>query len=342
MKILGIESSCDDTSISIIDNNKNILANETISQNQIHKDYKGVVPELAARNHVLYIDKILKRILKKQQLRITDIGLIAATVGPGLVGGLLVGLTFAKTLSQVNAIPFIGVNHLEGHALTARLANKVEYPFLLLLVSGGHSNFYFISGINDYKFLGGTLDDALGEAFDKVANILGLDFPGGSQLESLALKGECKKISLPKPLINTKSLDMSFSGLKTAALNCKSEIEKNIISRSDLAASFQKSVADVLCKKISLAIDVSNKKFFNYKNVVVSGGVAANSYLRKKILETVKLKNKLAFFPPTDLCTDNGAMIAWAGYELYSAGVKSKLNIKAKPRWPLESIGERV
>ena len=342
MKILGIESSCDDTSISIIDNNKNIIANETISQNQIHKDYNGVVPELAARNHVLYIDKILKRILKKQQLRITDIGLIAATVGPGLIGGLLVGLTFAKTLSQVNRIPFIGVNHLEGHALTARLANKVEYPFLLLLVSGGHSNFYFISDINDYKFLGGTLDDALGEAFDKVANILGLDFPGGPQLELLAMKGDYKKVSLPKPLINVKSLDMSFSGLKTAVFNCKNEIDKNNISRCDLAASFQKSVADVLCKKISLAIDISNKEFSNYKNVVVSGGVAANNYLRKKIIENVKLKNKLVFFPPTDLCTDNGAMIAWAGYELYTAGVKSKLNVKAKPRWPLESIGERV
>ena len=342
MKILGIESSCDDTSISIINSNKYIIANETISQNQIHKDFKGVVPELAARNHVLYIDKILKRIFKKKQLGITDIDLIAATVGPGLVGGLLVGLTFAKTLSQVNKIPFIGVNHLEGHALTARLTDKVEYPFLLLLVSGGHSNFYFISGINDYKFLGGTLDDALGEAFDKVANILGLDFPGGALLELLAVKGDFKKISLPKPLINVKNLNMSFSGLKTAALNHKNKIGKNDISRSDLAASFQKSVADVLCKKIALAIDVSNKEFYNYKNVVVSGGVAANNYLRKRITKTVKLKDKLVFFPRTDLCTDNGAMIAWAGYELYKAGVKSNLNIKAKPRWPLESIGERV
>jgi N6-L-threonylcarbamoyladenine synthase len=156
------------------------------------------------------------------------------------------------------------------------------------------------------------------------------------------MKGDYKKISLPKPLINVKSLDMSFSGLKTAVLNCNYEIDKNNISRCDLAASFQKSVADVLCKKISLAIDISNKKFSNFKNVVVAGGVAANNYLREKIIENIKLKNKLAFFPPTHLCTDNGAMIAWAGYELYNAGVRSKLNIKAKPRWPLESIGERV
>ena len=181
MKILGIESSCDDTSISIVDENKNIIANETISQNQIHKKYMGVVPELAARNHVLFIDKILENILKKNSLKIVDIDLISATVGPGLIGGLLVGLTFAKTLSQVNQIPFVGVNHLEGHALTARLTNSIEYPFLLLLVSGGHSNFYFISEVNKYEFLGGTLDDALGEAFDKVGNLLGLSFPGGPQ-----------------------------------------------------------------------------------------------------------------------------------------------------------------
>ena len=342
MKILGIESSCDDTSISIIDDNKNIIANETISQNQVHKDYKGVVPELAARNHVLYIDMILKRILKKNQLKITNIDLIAATVGPGLIGGLLVGLTFAKTLSQVNEIPFIGVNHLEGHALTARLTNVVEYPFLLLLVSGGHSNFYYIADVNDYKFLGGTLDDALGEAFDKVANILGLNFPGGSELELLAMRGDYKKVDLPKPLINVKNLNLSFSGLKTAVINRKKQIDKNNITKADLAASFQKSVADVLCKKISYAIDIINKEHSNFKNVVVSGGVAANNYLRKRIIETAKLKGKSIFFPPSNLCTDNGAMIAWAGYELYRAGVRSKLNIKAKPRWPLESIGERA
>ena len=269
--------------------------------------------------------------------------MISATVGPGLIGGLLVGLTFAKTLSQVNKIPFVGVNHLEGHALTARLTNSVEYPFLLLLVSGGHSNFYFISEANKYEFLGGTLDDALGEAFDKVGNILGLDFPGGPQLEKMAKKGNYKKINLPKPLINVKSLDMSFSGLKTAVLNSKLKlIDDNSLRKSDIAASFQKSVSDILCKKISLAIDVSLKKYTYFDNVVVSGGVAANNYLRTKLKKTVKLKNKNIFFPPTNLCTDNGAMIAWAGYELYKRGVISNLSIKAKPRWPLEKIGDRI
>ena len=343
MKILGIESSCDDTSISIVDEKKNIIANETISQNQIHKEYKGVVPELAARNHVLFIDKILKNIFKKNDLKITDIDLISATVGPGLIGGLLVGLTFAKTLSQVNQIPFIGVNHLEGHALTARLTNSVEYPFLLLLVSGGHSNFYFISDVNKYKFLGGTLDDALGEAFDKVGNILGLSFPGGPKLEIMAQKGNFKKINLPKPLINVKNLDMSFSGLKTAVLNSKMKlIHNNDLCKADLAASFQKSVSDILCRKLSLAIDVSLKNCAYFDNVVVSGGVAANNYLRTKLKKIVQLKDKNIFFPPNNLCTDNGAMIAWAGYELYKKGVKSNLSIKAKPRWPLEKIGDRI
>ncbi len=343
MKILGIESSCDDTSIGIIDENKNIIANETLAQNEIHKEYKGVVPELAARNHVLFIDKILKNILKKNNLKIADIDLISATVGPGLIGGLLVGLTFAKTLSQVNQIPFVGVNHLEGHALTARLTDSVEYPFLLLLVSGGHSNFYFISGVNKYEFLGGTLDDALGEAFDKVGNILGLSFPGGPQLEIMAQKGNYKKINLPKPLINVKNLDMSFSGLKTAVLNSKIKLINNTsISEADIAASFQKSVSDILCRKISLAIEISLKKITYFDNVVVSGGVAANNYLRNKLKKTVKSLNKKIFFPPTNLCTDNGAMIAWAGYELYKKGVTSNLNIKAKPRWPLEKIGDRI
>ena len=197
---------------------KNIIANETISQNNIHRAYNGVVPELAARNHVYYIDKIFKKILFENSLKISDLDLVAATAGPGLIGGVLVGLTFAKTISQVNNIPFIGVNHLEGHAMTVRLTNNVEYPFLLLLLSGGHSSFYFVYETNKYYLLGGTLDDALGEAFDKVANILGIDFPGGPQLEKLAKKGNFNKILLPKPLINTKSLDMSFFRFKNSCI----------------------------------------------------------------------------------------------------------------------------
>ena len=342
MKILGIESSCDDTSIAIVDSEKNIIANEVLSQNNIHKEYKGIVPELAARNHVLFIDKVLKKILNKNNLSLNNIDLIAATAGPGLIGGLLVGLTFAKTLAQVNKIPFIGVNHLEGHALTARLTDNIDYPFLLLLVSGGHTNFYFIEGINKYFYLGGTLDDAIGEAYDKVANILELGFPGGPNIEKLAKKGNEILIPLPKPLIKINNLDLSFSGLKTAVLNVIKNRSKNrIFSSADIAASFQKSISDILCKKITIAINIMNEKKVNYNNVVIAGGVAANKYLRKNLYIEVKKNNKNLYLPPVDLCTDNGAMIAWAGYELYKFGIRSNMNIRASPRWPLEEMKEK-
>ena len=342
MKILGIESSCDDTSIAIVDSEKNIIANEVLSQNNIHKEYKGIVPELAARNHVLFIDKVLKKILDKNNLTLNNIDLIAATAGPGLIGGLLVGLTFAKTLAQVNNIPFIGVNHLEGHALTARLTENIDYPFLLLLVSGGHTNFYFIKKVNKYYYLGGTLDDAIGEAFDKVANILELGFPGGPNIEKLAEKGNDSLISLPKPLIKKNNLDLSFSGLKTAVLHIiKNKSKNDIFSSADIAASFQKAISDILCKKIAIAIGVINEKKVNYKNVVIAGGVAANKYLRKNLSVEVEKKNKKLILPPVDLCTDNGAMIAWAGYELYQSGIRSNMDFRASPRWPLEEMKEK-
>ena len=342
MKILGIESSCDDTSIAIVDSEKNIIANEVLSQNNIHKEYKGIVPELAARNHVLFIDKVLKKILDKNNISLNNIGLIAATAGPGLIGGLLVGLTFAKTLAQVNSIPFVGVNHLEGHALTTRLTDNIDYPFLLLLVSGGHTNFYFIEGVNKYNCLGGTLDDAIGEAYDKVANILDLGFPGGPNIEKLAEKGNDNLIPLPKPLIKKNNLDLSFSGLKTAVLNLiKNKSKSDIFSSADIAASFQKSVSEILCKKIAIAINIIDKKKVRCNNVVIAGGVAANQYLRKNIRIEVEKNNKKLFLPPVNLCTDNGAMIAWAGYELYQNGIRSNMKIRARPRWPLEAMEEK-
>ena len=270
--------------------------------------------------------------------------MIAATAGPGLIGGLLVGLTFAKTLAQVNNIPFIGVNHLEGHALTARLTNNIDYPFLLLLVSGGHTNFYFIEGINKYFYLGGTLDDAIGEAYDKVANILELGFPGGPNIEKLAKKGNGSLIPLPKPLIQINNLDLSFSGLKTAVLNIVKNRPKNhIFSLADVAASFQKSISDILCKKITIAINIMNEKKVNYNNVVIAGGVAANKYLRKNLYTEVEKNNKKLFLPPVNLCTDNGAMIAWAGYELYQSGIRSNMDFKASPRWAIRrNEGEKM
>ena len=337
MKIIGIESSCDDTSVAVVKSNRAILSNEVITKNNTHYIYKGIVPELAARNHVIYIDKALEKALSRAKANINEIDLIAATAGPGLIGGLLVGLSFAKTLSQIQNIPFVAVNHLEGHALTSRLTDNIRFPFLLLLISGGHSSFYFINEVNNYIHLGGTLDDALGEAFDKVANIIDLPFPGGAKLEALAKKGRSDSYTFPRPLINKNNLDLSFSGLKTAVLETyRKNGNKSQNTKANIAASFQSAITDILCSKLSNAIKYCDKTHKYYENVVISGGVASNQYLRKNLNKTVAQLKKKCFFPPVNLCTDNGAMIAWAGYERYKKGLINDLEFKAKPRWELE------
>lgn len=343
MKIIGIESSCDDTSVAIVNSERNVLSNERVSQDNIHQLYKGVVPELAARNHVLHIDKITQKALKKANLSLKDIDGVAATAGPGLIGGLLVGLSFAKTIAQVKGIPFIAVNHLAGHALTARLTENIDFPFLLLLISGGHSCFYFIEGLQSCTNLGGTLDDAVGEAFDKIAKALNLKFPGGPEIEKAALVGDENFFIFPKPLLNKNenNLDLSFSGLKSYIINLIKEKDRDLISKNfiaDTAASFQKTVSDILTTKLDRAINLCNKKFPSFSNVVISGGVASNCYLRNKFISTVVSKNKIPIIPPAKLCTDNGAMIAWAGYEKYRLGLTNSLNFKALPRWPLERL----
>ena len=320
---------------------KKILSNERVSQDDIHKDYKGIVPELAARNHVSQIDKITQRAFKKANISLDSIDIVSATAGPGLIGGLLVGLTFAKTIAQVKKIPFIAANHLEGHALTARLLENIKFPYLLLLISGGHSGLYFLKDINEYVYLGGTLDDAVGEAFDKVAKALELNFPGGPELEKLALKGNENAFKFPKPLVNKidVNLDLSFSGLKSHVISLIRNNQINLKSNSfkqDIAASFQKTISLILVNKLEKAINFCNKKLLRYNNVVVSGGVASNAYLRKSLIKTIESKNKKPFIPPAKLCTDNGAMIAWAGFERYREGLVSPLDFKARPRWPLE------
>ena len=341
MKILGIESSCDDTSVAIVNSNKKILSNERISQNNIHQAYNGVVPELAARNHVFYIDKITKKALKNADLNLNNIDAVASTAGPGLIGGLLVGLSFAKTLAQVNKLPFVAVNHLEGHVLTARLISEINFPYLVLLISGGHSNFYFLRGINQYTFLGGTLDDAVGEAFDKIGKVLGLNFPGGPEVEKKALKGNEKAFIFPKPLLRKadENLNLSFSGLKSHVIKLINDNKSNLKSKNfiaDVSASFQKTISDILLNKLKRAINYCNVKMPTYESVVVAGGVAANVYLRKRFVNTIIENNKKPFIPPANLCTDNGAMIAWTGIERLKLGYRSSLNFKALPRWPLE------
>ena len=338
--ILGIESSCDETAASILEESNesvpNLLSNIVSSQEEIHKKFGGVVPELAARSHIDKIDLIVDRALKKSGKKLSDIDAIAVTGGPGLIVCLSVGLNFAKTLAMTINKPLIIVNHLEGHALSPKLITDLKFPYLLLLISGGHSQYLAVKNLGKYKRLGTTIDDALGEAFDKTAKLLGIKFPGGPFIETLAAKGNRNKYDLPKPIINKGGCNLSFAGLKTAILKISKTI-KNNQDRYDLAASFQKTVEEILVKKTKIAFD-QFKKISNKKNnfFVIAGGVAANSNIRKN-LEKLSLKeNFIPIFPPQNLCGDNAAMIAMVGLEKFKLKKFSKLNHPALPRWQLD------
>ncbi|ACP53029.1 MAG: tRNA (adenosine(37)-N6)-threonylcarbamoyltransferase complex transferase subunit TsaD [Rickettsia africae] len=341
IKILGIESSCDDTAVSIITKNREILSNIIISQNTEHAVFGGVVPEIAARSHLSHLDKALKNVLKESNTKLTDISTIAATSGPGLIGGVIVGSMFAKSLSSALKKPFIAINHLEGHALTARLTDNIPYPYLLLLASGGHCQFVAVLGLGKYKILGSTIDDAVGEAFDKVAKMLNLAFPGGPEIEKRAKLGDPHKYKFPKPIINSGNCNMSFSGLKTAVrtliMNLK-EINDTVIN--DIAASFQFTIGEILSSKVQDAIrayeQITNN--FDKKNIVIAGGVAANKYLQKILSSCAKIYGYRLIYPPIHLCTDNAAMIAYAGLERYNNKLFTPLNFCPKARWSLEDI----
>lgn len=344
-KILGIETSCDETAVAIIDENKNILSNLIISQIDIHKEFGGVVPEIAARNHAMNIDNLIKKSLSDSKLTFNDIDAIAVTAGPGLIGGVIVGVMAAKMLASINKKPIIAVNHLEAHALTVRLVSDVEFPYLLLLVSGGHCQILLTKAVGNYQKLGETIDDALGEAFDKVAQMLGLEYPGGPKIEQLAKKGDANKYQFPKPLEKSKThkYNFSFSGLKTAV---RREVEKitgenytkntykklSETQKCDIAASFQKIVAENINNRLKNVLTDHNLQI---DQLVIAGGVAANKYLFGKISEFMLSKNIKTIAPPINLCTDNGAMIAWAGIEKFKLGLTNKLDFKPKARWPL-------
>ena len=306
------------------------------SQFDIHKKFGGVVPELAARSHLEKIDLITNKALEESKIKLNEIDAVAATAGPGLIVCLTVGLNFGKAFALSLKKPFIAVNHLEGHALSPKLNSKINYPYLLLLISGGHSQFLCVKGLGKYKRLGTTIDDALGEAFDKTAKLLGIEFPGGPQIEVLAEKGDPTKFDLPKPIINKGGCNLSFAGLKTAVLRITKNI-KNEKDKYDLAASFQKTIEEILYKKSKIAFDeFKNINVDNKNKFVVAGGVAANKKIREILTKLCKEENFEAIFPPINLCGDNAAMIALVGLEKFKQSQFNDLDFPAKPRWQLD------
>ncbi len=338
--ILGIESSCDETAASLVTENDQgspvILSNIISSQVEVHKDFGGVVPELAARSHIEKIDLIVQRAINESEKSIEDIDAVACTAGPGLIVCLSVGLSFAKTFASIINKPFIAVNHLEGHALSPKSNSLLDYPYLLLLISGGHSQYLDVQNFGKYKRLGTTIDDALGEAFDKTAKLLGVEFPGGPQIEVLAKKGDPEKYNLPKPILNKGGCNLSFAGLKTAVLKITKTI-KTDQEKFDLAASFQKTIEEILYKKTKIAFEQFEKnKTLKNKVFVVAGGVAANKKIRSVLINLCKENNYENIFPPIELCGDNAAMIAIVGLEKFKLKQFNNLDYPAKPRWALD------
>ena len=338
--ILGIESSCDETAASIISENERgipvVLSNIISSQIEVHKEFGGVVPELAARSHLEKIDWICQKAINDSGRKLEEIDAIASTAGPGLIVCLSVGLSFGKALAASLNKPFIAVNHLEGHALSPKSNSLLDYPYLLLLISGGHSQYLNVQNFGKYKRLGTTIDDALGEAFDKTAKLLGVEFPGGPQIEVLAKKGDPEKYNLPKPIFNKGGCNLSFAGLKTAVLKITKTI-KTDQEKFDLAASFQKTIEEILYKKTKIAFEQFEKnKTLKKKVFVVAGGVAANKKIRSMLINLCKEKNYESIFPPIELCGDNAAMIGMVGLEKFKLNQFNDLDYPAKPRWPLD------
>lgn len=337
--VLGIETSCDDTAVGIVDARKVIHASYIHNQYREHKIFGGIVPEVAARAHIDNLERILSLTLRKAKLGLEDVDAVAATAGPGLIGGLMVGLVMAKALAFAMNKPLLAINHLEGHALSPRLISDVKFPYLLLLISGGHSQLLSVEGVGVYKRLGTTVDDAVGEAFDKGAKLLGLPIPGGPNLEKVALGGREDTYHFPRPMIGRTGCDFSFSGLKTALLH---EVKKHkkptkkIIA--DLAASYQAAIVDSLIDRTKNAMSSFQKVIKNKKQptFVLAGGVAANTSIRTRF-ETLCRSMKFIFLaPPPHLCTDNGAIIAWAGVERFLIGQHDSLDTPARARWPLD------
>lgn len=342
MIILGIETSCDETAIALVNDRREILSNVVWSQLQKHREYGGVVPEISARAHLSRIGELIEQALTESGISLNDVDGIAATCGPGLIGGVMVGAMTGKALASTLGKPFLAINHLMGHALTSRLFDEIDFPYLLLLISGGHCQLLVVEAPLRYTLLGTTLDDAVGEAFDKVGKLMGINYPAGPQIEQMAKQGDPKAYKLPKPLLNRKgSCDFSFSGLKTAVRQILESSEiKTSQEKAHLAAAFQDTVAEVLANRSQNALEFCEGKGIDLQCFVVAGGVAANQYIYARLHQIAKNHNLPFKAPPVSFCTDNGAMIAWAGVELMQQGLKSPLSFAPRPRWPLTDLKE--
>lgn len=345
MRVLGIETSCDETACAIVtdaaDPSRRILSHSLFSQLREHAPYGGVVPEIASRAHIEHLDGLVAEALTGAGLELADLDAIAATAGPGLIGGVMVGLMTAKALAYASGKPLIAVNHLEGHALSVRIAEDVPFPYLLLLVSGGHCQFLIVDGVGRYRRLGTTIDDAAGEAFDKTAKLLGLGYPGGPAIEKIAKQGDAARFNLPLPLKGKPGCDFSFSGLKTAVRlaleSCGPSPSEQ--DKADLAASFQRTVMAVILDRARHAIAMFDAAHgASGKHFVVAGGVAANRALRDGLVDLAAGHDMHFTAPPMALCTDNGAMIAWAGLERFRLGMIDDLEAPARARWPLDAM----
>ncbi len=341
MLILGIETSCDETACAVVsDEAPRIRANLVLSQLEEHRPYGGVVPEIAARAHLDHLDGLISSALEQAGVGFGDLSAVAATGGPGLIGGILVGVMEAKAIAYACRLPFIAVNHLEGHALSARLVADVPYPYLLLLVSGGHCQLQIVEGVGYYRRLGSTVDDAAGECFDKGAKLLGLGYPGGPSVARAAETGKAVRFPLPRPMLGRAGCDFSFSGLKTALAQTVAKLESagklDARARSDLAASLQSAINDCLLDRTSKALDLFRAAHPGARHLVAAGGVAANADLRARLGDLAVKHNCALVLPPPELCTDNAAMIAWAGIERLKAGLVDGLDFAPRPRWPLD------
>ncbi|HTY68531.1 MAG TPA: tRNA (adenosine(37)-N6)-threonylcarbamoyltransferase complex transferase subunit TsaD [Alphaproteobacteria bacterium] len=342
MLVLGIETSCDETAAAVVDDRRRVLADCVLSQTALHGPYGGVVPEIAARAHLEHLDPLITQALAEAKIGFSDLDAVAATGGPGLIGGVIVGVMTGKAIALARGLPFLGINHLEGHALSVRLSDDVAFPYLLLLVSGGHCQLLIVEGVGRYVRLGTTIDDAAGEAFDKTAKLLGLGYPGGPAIERAAAAGDPARFDFPRPLKGRPGCDFSFAGLKTAVRHVVEDLAPGDQpvppqAAADVAASFQAAVADSLIDRTRNAARAFRRRCPAGEALVVAGGVAANSLLRARLQQLADEAGLRFTAPPLRLCSDNGAMIAWAGIERLKLGLVDGMDFSPRPRWPLDN-----